>query len=300
MKSIKTAKLAKGRNAEHCAFHDKVLEAFTAEIAAELKIEAQREAYAALYAKEDEIFKYCSTEVLTKEVKEKDNVRDTIFTHLKLVVEAYTFSPFAEERAAAETLSYAIKTYRDTNYKAYREETILIKNAINGLRAEGCAASLETLGLTGVVDELEKANNEFDAVSTERADDRLVRDTSEKMAQIRPKVDEAYRTMVDTINSLYNVNELVTHDEKAAQTLGALIDKINREVNEFQRGLSQRGAGKKSDVSGSDAPAPGTGEGEGGSGTPGTGDSGSGTPGTGGEDSGNTGGGDDTGGADFD
>lgn len=297
MNQVINANLAKGRNAEHFTFHDNVLAAFTEEMAAELKIGPLRANYAALFRKEDQIYKYNSTEELTKVVKETDKVRDDLFSYLKQVVDANLICPAAAKKAAAEKLALVIKPYRDAGYRPYRENTGLIRNLLGDLQPGDRAASLEVLGLTETVELLKKANDDFNAVSTERADDRLVRDTSEKMRQIRPQVDEAYRAVTEAVNSLYSANELVFHDEGQAQTLGRLIAVINREVNEFQRGLAQRGAGKKADIASGGTPG-GSGSGEGD--TPGTG---GGTPGTGG---GNTGGenpggsGDGDGGTSFD
>lgn len=245
MKKIQKAYLAKGRNTEHLAFHDKVLAALTAETAAGLNIGPQRAAYAALFRSEETIFKNRNDEELTKTVREKDKARDSIFTHLRLVVEAYKLSPEPELKAAAEQLSHIIRPYRKANVTAYRENTALINNLLGKLKSTDYAASLEALGMTHTVALLRKANEEFDAVNTERADRRLVRDTSEKMNRIRRQVDEAYHTVAEALDSLYGANELVHHDEQTGQTLSTLIDRINSEVHAFQRSLAQRGIGRK-------------------------------------------------------
>lgn len=278
MKKIQTVNLARGRNAEHYTYHDNVVSILSEEIAAELKIGQLRATYAALFEREEAAFKHNSAEEHTKEVADKDKERDNLFCHLKLVAEAFKTSPVPEKKAAGDKLSYAIRPYRDANRKAYRENTALIKNLLIDLGAADCITALTTLGMTDVVEMLRKANEEFAAMSAERTDTRLVRDTTESMEQTRPLVDAAYQAVADAVNSLYSANELMMHDEAMGRTLATLIDKINGEVNEFQRALAQRGAGKKADL-----PAGGGTSGSGSTETP---DSGSGG------DSGNTGGGD--------
>lgn len=308
MKQITNAYLSRGRNAEHFTFHDNVLAAFTADIAAELKIESLHERYSDLFRKEDEIYMYNSTEDLTKEVKEKDKVRDSYFSYLKAEVSANLICPVAERKAAAEKLNQAIKPYRDANYRPLRENTGLIRNLVSDLQSEAMAPYLATLALADIVEQLRKSNEDFNAVAKERASTRLLRDSSEKMKNVRPLVDGAYMAVVNTVNILYAANEMMHHDEKMAKTLGGLIDMINCEVNEFQRALAQRGAGRKADITGDGTQSkPGTGGGtpDDGTGTGGTGSGGTESPGTGGSGSEGTGGdqgGDDSGGggSDFD
>lgn len=300
MRKIKNVNLTKGRNAEHYTFNDNVLSVFTEEMAAGVKLGQQRAAYAALFAKEEAIFKYRGKEESTEKVAEQDRVRDSIFLHLKQVVEAFKTSPVPEKKAAGEKLSYTIRPYRDANVKAYRENTALIKNLLADLKASDCVGALATLGLADVVELLGKANEEFVALSAERTDTRLVRDSTETMSEIRPQVDAAYQAVADAVNSLYSANELVLHDEAMGRTLAALIDKVNGEVNEFQRALAQRGAGKKADLPAGGGDDSGQ---DGGEEKPGSGQEGGENPGTGenpGGSTGGSGGDDNPGGSDFD
>jgi len=50
------------------------------------------------------------------------------------------------------------------------------------------------------------------------------------MKSVRPQVDEAYRAVAEAINSLYNVNAVITKDAAAETALGDVIDKVNARI----------------------------------------------------------------------
>lgn len=279
MKLTLKANLNNGRNTEHFFFHSNVLAILTEEKAAKLGIAPQRKAYATLFDREDIAFRQSAKLKLTNEIEEKDKVRDGLLAYINSLVNTNLACPLADKRKAAEEISFVLNTYADAGRKPLRENTALVHNLVGDLQKEACAPYLATLGLTELVQQLKEANDDFLATFNSRADDRFVRDSADKMKEIRPQVDEAYRTVTAAINALYQVNVLVTHDEAQGALLGGLVDDINKQVREFQIGLESHGAGKRSDLPADDV-APGTG---------GTGDNAPGTdPGTGGSGSGGT------------
>lgn len=231
MKEInETTKLAKSRNAEHDNFHKEILDIVTAEFATAQKIDALRTSYKELFDKEDEAFVLSRALVGTADVEEKDAVRDELSRYVCLEVDAKQYSPVAEVKAAAKRLRVKLTPYWRAHTKPYAENTALVANMVSDMQAEGNAADTAAVGLTDIVAQLKTANDDFATAYTGRTDEKQEREATEKMKTIRPQVDEAYRTVAQAINSLYNVNALITKDEATETALATVIDKVNARI----------------------------------------------------------------------
>lgn len=252
MKEILKANLNNARNAEHYQFHSDVLSSFTEEMATAQKIESLRADYAALFLKEDTAFIQNRAYESTKEIEEKDRERDELFLYVKQTIDSNQYCPVADKKAAAQKLAFVLKPYRSANTKPFAENTAQVTNFVNDMQNGENASLVTTLGLTDAVAQLKTANEAFNAVYIGRSGEKLTRASNEKMKTIRPKVDDAYRTLTSAINALYQVNELVTRSESTSQTLGQVIDNVNALVVQLQQTLALRGAGTKTDVPGGD------------------------------------------------
>lgn len=285
MKQIVYVSLKRGRNAEQFLFHHNVLAVFTREKAAELKIEELHATYAALFEKEDLAFKQNTAFEQTPEIVAQDRARDDLFMYVRNLIDANLTCPVADKKEAAEKLAFVMRPYRNAPYKSYLENTTLVINMVADLQQDANKTYLTTLGLTEAVAQLKTANDTFNRTFTLRSDERLNRDTADKMVELRPQVDEAYRAAAKVINALSCVNTLVTHDTAQEALLSQLIDDINAQVVEFQHTLVRRNGGKEPDLpsdgggTGTDKPGSGDGSGSGGTDKPGSG-SGSGSGGT--------------------
>jgi len=231
MKRINVAgKLTVSRNAEHDNFHREILDVITAEFAAAQKIDALRAAYKELFDKEDEAFVLSRALTGTADVEAKDAARDELTRYVCLEVDAKQYSPVDEVKAAAKRLRVKIDPYWRAHTKPYAENTALVANMVQDMQAEDNAADTAAIGLTDIVAKLKTANDDFDAAYTNRTDEKQTREATEKMKSVRPQVDEAYRAVVEAINSLYNVNAVITHDAAAETALGDVIDKVNARI----------------------------------------------------------------------
>jgi len=160
-------------------------------------------------------------------VEAKDAARDELTRYVCSIVDAKQLSPVAGEKAAAKRLRVKIDPYWRANTKPYAENTALVANMVQDMQSADYAADTAAIGLTDIVAQLKTANDEFDTVYTDRTSEKEQRELTEKMKQIRPQVDEAYRTVAAAINSLYNVNANITHDAAAETALAEVIDKVN-------------------------------------------------------------------------
>lgn len=286
MKEILKANLNNARNAEHYQFHSDVLSIVTAEVAAAQKIDSLRSAYVALFDKENTAFIQNRAYESTKEIEAKDRERDDLFLYIKQTVDSNLYCPVATKKAAAEKLVFAMKPYRSANSKALTENTAQVANLVLDLQSETYASYVQLLGLTEAVAQLQTTNEEFNAVYVGRSGEKLVRASSENMKSIRPKVDEAYRTLASAVNALYQVNSLVTRSTATETELGGVIDSVNALIVQLHQTLSLRGAGSAVEVNVDDNVSPGGGD------TPSGGDN---PPSGGGSDNGSDDGGDNNG-----
>lgn len=243
MKQINEAtKLSVSRNAEHYQFHHDALDAITEEFAEAQKISALRAAYKELFDKEDTAFVQSRALAGTADVEEKDAVRDELTRYVCSIVDAKQRSPLAEEKAAAKRLRVKISPYWRANVKPYAENTALVDNMVQDMQAADYAADTAALGLTDIVAQLKQANDDFNAAYTSRSGEKETREQTEKMKEIRPQVDEAFRAIAQAINSLYNVNALITQDAATETTLATVIDGVNALILQLSQTVETREA----------------------------------------------------------
>lgn len=228
MKQIKEAtKLSASRNAEHYQFHHDVLDILTEEFATAQKIDALRTSYKELFDKEDTAFIQTRALAGTADVEAKDAVRDELLRYVCSIIDAKQYSPVADEKAAAKRLRTKVSPYWRANIKPYAENTALVDNMVQDMLSNDYSADTATLGLTDIVGQLKTANEDFNATYTGRSSEKETRELTEKMKTNRPQVDEAYRSLVQAVNSLYNVNALITKDAATETTLATAIDSVN-------------------------------------------------------------------------
>lgn len=112
MKEILNSNLNHARNAEHFQFHTDVLSILTVEVAQAQNIGALREIYANLFKDEDTAFIQNQAYESTKEVEEKDKIRDDLFLYIKQTIESDLRCPLADKKAAAVKLEFALTPYQ--------------------------------------------------------------------------------------------------------------------------------------------------------------------------------------------
>lgn len=243
MKQInKCMKLAATRNAEHYQFHHDVLSVISEEFATAQKIDALRKSYANLFEKEDKAFVQSRALGGTAEVEAKDAVRDELMRYVCMIVDAKQFSPVADEKAAAKRLRVKLSPYWGASDKPYAENTALVDSMVIDMQSADYAADTAAVGLTDIVAQLKTANDDFNEAYMSRSNEKEARETTEKMKDVRPQVDDAYRTLADAVNSLYNVNANIVKDAEAATALETVIDKVNAIVLQLTQTVEIRRA----------------------------------------------------------
>ena len=240
--------LGRLRNGEHYLFNRNVIGDVTEEIAEAQHLTASRTEYVGEFLYEEATYHQNQGYVNTADVVSTDLVRDEAFLFLRHSVDANLYSKDEAKRAAATQLSYALKPFRMANSKTYSENTSQIYKLVAVLQEDENASAITTLGLDDIVTDLEEANEQFNTTFKTRSSAKLERKSQMNMKTVRPRVDAAFKKLVDEINVLYKANEIAYNDEETRTVLGNLIDKISAYIVEMNDILARRGSDVSSEV----------------------------------------------------
>ena len=248
--------LGAARNAEHYDLQNSLLNAITAGFATKFGISELRVKYEDLFRKEDNAYLQTQAFADTRMIDEKDALRDQRFRLIDLTVQSKLLGLTPAEQEAAQKIAFAMKVYANAPNRPFAENTAMVDDMVQKLQTDEYAPAIKTLGLTEAVAALKTANDDFKLVFSHRADEKLVRATTDTLKMVRPEVDAAFLALSEAINAIYFVAETIEKSSTKAAELGAVIDAANAVILQFSGTLSRRGAGKKITVSPSDPSKP--------------------------------------------
>lgn len=167
----------------------------------------------------------------TAQRTELDRQRDSIAAYLLNRISTAAASPMEEERKAGLYLANVVKPYSGITRLAMNQETETIKGFLVDLRKETSAASVAALGLTSCMDELERLNDSFAKLTSQRFIAKA-NNTPENSKTVRAKANALYEDMTDLAfaSSLLNPSEEAT----------LFIRNVNALIDEFQTALHFR------------------------------------------------------------
>ncbi len=244
---MKTAKinLHNLQNAEHFQFHTDVLNLIVATTPAALKSTAECAAYAAIFAREDEIMRRIAKSAVTMLIAEADHTRDEAFRGLVSTWQAAMshFNPAA--RAAAARLAPVFETYGNIAGEALAKQSADTYNILQELR-EKHAEDVSALGFTPWLDALETRNLAVEELMRDRYEEVAARD-GVALRVVRLMVDAAYVAVADRVDALQLLEGGAEGAPYAAfiATLNAIVERA-RNIVAARRG---RAAAKKEEES---------------------------------------------------
>ncbi len=169
---------------------------------------------------------------ITERLLETDNLRDNIFTGFKTVLKGMTYFPDELVSQEAVAVTNVIQKYgKGIKELPQREETAVLTNLIQDLKSDEHKTQVEIVGLTNWVMELEKANNTFEQLYTERTEkesefivglSRTERDNMQQMFEQLCRAIDAYAFI------------------EGEAPYKPLADKINTEVDKVQQAIKVR------------------------------------------------------------
>ena len=195
---------------------------------------------------EEEIGRESTADILTRDLKKKDEERDKLISFIFMLIRGYRLSPETAQAEAAEKLQLVVKPYGKLQREAFRDETAHTIGLLKDLKKTENAALLTTLGLSSAVTKLEAANDAFHALSLQTLKS-VHRKELPTAAEVRPKTDAVYDRIIFMIRAAYLSGATPVDREeikKLVHHLNALVDKTN---TAHHQSLAQKKAAKKKD-----------------------------------------------------
>jgi hypothetical protein len=196
-----------------------------------LKIDALFATFVALFEDADTAYKKVMKSTLTQELYDLDKDRDNLFSGMVKANKAALQHYDEEVRKAAIKLKVLFDTYGDIAHIALNEETFAITNIVQDLEEKYPAETAKT-GLNGWLNELKALNQNFRTLMRERFDETTER-TDLKLREVRVKMDEVYRQIVERIHAaIIMEGELPVYVK--------FVDDLNTVIKKYADILSQQ------------------------------------------------------------
>ena len=258
---------SRAKNAQHVQFATDVLAAVTEEVATAQGFASQRSAFATATTAEQDCFKVSRKYVDTTEVASRDSVRDNVVLFYRGIARVNAeYGLTAETRKAGQLVFDLFNNAGDVVRMDYASETATLTDLVGKMRETMYAEALTAIGIESAPDDIEEANDAFNAIYLQRSAAERDRAFAADMKTLRPATDEAFDTLAYAINALFAVNEMVTNDEGKRTALTKVIDDVNAIVVRFRKTIGQKSPSGSSstdepaDEPGGETPEPGGGE----------------------------------------
>ena len=258
---------SRAKNAQHVQFATDVLAAVTEEVATAQGFASQRSAFATATTAEQDCFKVSRKYVDTTEVASRDSVRDNVALFYRGIARVNAeYGLTAETRKAGQLVFDLFNSAGDVVRMDYASETATLTDLVGKMRETMYAEALTAIGIESAPDDIEEANDAFNAIYLQRSAAERDRAFAADMKTLRPATDEAFDSLAYAINALFAVNEMVTNDEGKRTALTKVIDDVNAIVVRFRKTIGQKSPSGSSstdepaDEPGGETPEPGGGE----------------------------------------
>ena len=200
--SVRPLYLHQLRNDAHFQYLTEFRDLVASVGAAALKIDALWPAFVLLFEALDAALKKISKSPRTQKIIDADKARDSVFAGIakyNKVVLGHHFDP--EHREAASQIDIVLHTYGNVAAKPVNEETSAVYNLVQELTSEKYRTFVTLIGLMPWVSKLQELNTLLEGLVKERDRENAAKHHI-VMKKARAEIDEAYKNIVQTINSL--------------------------------------------------------------------------------------------------
>lgn len=231
-------------NALHVSFHDHMHQVFSGYLDDYLKklnlTQDIVDEYGEDVEVEQDLNRKSSANTNTIKMDEEEAERDRLLSVMFYMVSNGLKASKAAVKAAAQQLDVVLRPYKGAQGAADDAETSLIKGLILDLRKDENAAAVTTLGLDATVDELEEANNSFDAAKNKRTNERALTEGN-NLKEARGKTDTVYQNMCTLISAA----ALMAATPVDLEFVVSVINEMNRVIANHKTSYTQSQAQKK-------------------------------------------------------
>ena len=236
---IQTTFLHDFNNATHALFHSNQYDLVAKVEQTKLNIPA--DALAAWKADIDlevEINKQSMMSALTRELNEKDRVRDNLLTQLFGLMKVHRLSFVETERKPAERLYAALKPYFGIQREMVGNETIHIVGLLND--TERFAAEVTALGLAPLLAHLKALNDEYRTLDAQRRSDSVASKLPNARI-VRRQTDADFEVICQCIQASY----MLAANNADKELILTLVNEMNRVASDLKTSHKASAAQKK-------------------------------------------------------
>ena len=164
----------------------------------------------------------------THGIAAKDNTRDYLLRTLTSRIASLLNYPQSDaEGEEARRLSFILETYKSADKAEFAAETASVRSLVRDMKQYG--PLLTKYGLTGIVDSLEAANEEFSTLYNERNQTRLdIKDMGD-LQILRKAAVQSFDNVCKIITGLM----LIVTDDASKAALARIVNVININIDQF-------------------------------------------------------------------
>ncbi|MDR1344858.1 MAG: DUF6261 family protein [Tannerellaceae bacterium] len=247
MKSVKAySKLVfRLRNSEHFDFFEYIIQTVKPRINSVPAVVPMWNPLVPLFEKEDIIFKKSAKSYETKYISEANKQRYDVYMMMRRRIESAVFSFEEPEKDAGVKLTEILDNYKGIGSATMSDTSALITNMVQDLELKPrYSEAAAYLGLTNVISRIKKENEAFREIYMERAQSLEESELKGTMKDIRVQVDKSFKTFTQYLNASYTAASVT--GSKDLEAIAALIDAVNAVIDQFERAMSYRIPGLRS------------------------------------------------------
>ena len=139
--------------------------------------------------------------------------------------------PLATEREAAKAMETEIRPYKDIAYGPVGQRTADITGLLYDVQKEKFSEHVETLGLTNPLGELKNLNDQYEALSKSRKDEKKAKVEKVTIAQLTAEAEE----VINNMNDYANAASLLFPSEEASTFVLDIIKLYDASREDFNK-----------------------------------------------------------------
>jgi hypothetical protein len=219
------------QNAEHFGLMNEVDELVQLYTPVALDIDKEYQEFKQSFITEDLSFKIVRKSAVTKDIREADTNRISVFSGFIAQVKGQKNHFDKAVSSAAYRVTVLTDTYGNLARETLDKKTADIINLIQELKGR-YGYDIQLLGLTDWVNELEIRNQEFSSLMTQRFNEESEKSTYTSFRTSRNDTDVKYRAMIKRINAGIIVN--------GPEKYESFVNDINVRIERYNNAIAQR------------------------------------------------------------
>jgi len=228
-------------NDAHFQFYAEIRTLVEETTPAALKIEAGWLLFIPAFENYDAALRKIIKSAITDQIKDADAARDAAFAAFAKFLAAMCEHYDTKIRNAALKVHVVAHTYGNVAAKPINEETSAVYNLVQELKSENYRTAVTLIGLMPWVNKLGTLNTDFESLIQERDRENEAK-SHISMKTARRNIDDTYKNIVKTINSLIYLNQL-TEYETFVDTYNIVVKRFNTLLKQQQSISRHHGKG---------------------------------------------------------